>query len=299
MKHTLYATLLLITIFLVAQGVGLFTVSRYIDVETTALTGNTTLYSDKYIIEPPEVEESFSFVYILIAVFIGTGLALLIVKFKKLGLWRLWFFLSVFICLTLGLLPYIELLILSMFALNFTVVTYVTIIIAAGLAVWKVFKPNVIVANITEIFIYSGIAALLVPILDLLSAVLLLIVIAIYDIWAVNKTKHMISLANFQTKAKTFAGLSFPYVKNIKPSPNTKKVHQAILGGGDIAFPLLFAGVILKTTGSFALAFLTSFFAAIGLFILFMIAKKGKFYPAMPFITLGSLIGWIITLILT
>ena len=277
--------------------VGLFTVSRYIDIETTSTTGNTTLYSEKYLIEPPEIDESFSFIYILIAVFIGTALALLIIKFKRVGLWRVWFFLSVFITLTLGLLPYIE--ILFAFALNFNLISYLTAIIAAGLAFWKVFKPNVIVANVTEVFIYSGIAALLVPILDMLSAILLLIAISVYDVWAVNKTKHMVSLAKFQSKAKTFAGLSFPYIKKPVPAgPNTKKVQQAILGGGDIAFPLLFAGVVLKTTGSFALGFLISLFAAIGLFFLFLLAKKGKFYPAMPFITVGCLVGWIVTLIL-
>ena len=70
------------------------------------------------------------------------------------------------------------------------------------------------------------------------------------------------------------------------------KTHrEAILGGGDIAFPLLFSGVILKTMG-FLPAIITSLTAAIALLILFVAAEKKKFYPAMPFITLGCFIGY-------
>jgi hypothetical protein len=35
----------------------------------------------------------------------------------------------------------------------------------------------------------------------------------------------------------------------------------------------------------------------IALTLLFVFAKKGKFYPAMPFLTAGCLLGWVITLL--
>ena len=68
------------------------------------------------------------------------------------------------------------------------------------------------------------------------------------------------------------------------------KVNIAILGGGDVIFPIITAGVILATWG-FLQAILVIAGATLGLGYLFFAAKKKKFYPAMPFITIGCLIG--------
>ena len=87
--------------------------------------------------------------------------------------------------------------------------------------------------------------------------------------YAVWKSKHMVKMAKFQTKSNIFAGLMLPYQKKTgkvvsavtktekkESAPHTaiekkKELKTAILGGGDVAFPLLFAGVVLKSTGSF------------------------------------------------
>ena len=78
-----------------------------------------------------------------------------------------------------------------------------------------------------------------------------------------------------------------------------KEVKSAILGGGDIAFPLLFAGAIMtwliqqgiSKELAFFQSLIVSFFAGIALFVLLLKSKKDKFYPAMPFISLGCFIG--------
>ncbi|MBL7057238.1 hypothetical protein ISS09_03070, partial [Candidatus Woesearchaeota archaeon] len=83
-------------------------------------------------------------------------------------------------------------------------------------------------------------------------------------------------------------------------------VKNAILGGGDVAFPLIFAGVVMETLIrqglSLQIAFLqtciVAVFATIAIFSLFVFAKKEKFYPAMPTITIGCLIGYAIILLL-
>src|SRR3989344_5717485 len=118
------------------------------------------------------------------------------------------------------------------------------------------------------------------------SAIILLILISIYDMYAVWKSKHMIKLAKFQSKLKTFAGLFIPYEKN----------KAAILGGGDIAFPLLFAGVVLLEKGLYP-SILIIVYSALALFLLFLFGKKKKFYPAMPFISLGCFLGYLVSLI--
>ena len=71
------------------------------------------------------------------------------------------------------------------------------------------------------------------------------------------------------------------------------KVSEAMLGGGDIGFPLLFSGVILKTLG-LNQALIVSLCSALALLFLFIIAEKKKFYPAMPILSLGCLIGYLV-----
>ena len=104
---------------------------------------------------------------------------------------------------------------------------------------------------------------------------------------AVWKTKHMVKMAKFQTESKLFAGLLVPYGKN----------KVAVLGGGDIGFPLLFSGVILKSFGIME-AYIVSVFAALALLLLLVFSEKKKFYPAMPFISAGCFLGLLVVIIL-
>ena len=97
----------------------------------------------------------------------------------------------------------------------------------------------------------------------------------------------------------------------IEKSQTTKKnkeirLKNAILGGGDVAFPLIFSGVamenfILKGLSpiiAFQQSLVIVLFTTIAVFGLFTFAKKNKFYPAMPFITIGCLVGYAITLLI-
>lgn len=315
MKHTLKITLFLMLLFLTTQFIGLIIINEYIDIVTTAATGKTTLKEETYATAnfiPPDIKnESISFMYVLVAILIGTGALLLIIKLKKRQLWKAWFFISVLLCLLLGLTPFVykglkvifSIVLSQAIALQTiqTTAYYVTIIIAGTLAFYKVFKRNVIIHNFTEVFIYGGLASMLVPIINLFSATLLLILVSVYDAYAVWKSKHMVTMAKFQSEEKTFAGLFVPYSKSSSAKviaktdkPDDQRGKVALLGGGDMAFPLIFSGVVLKTTTSFATAGVISLFAAIALFSLLYFGKKDRFYPAMPFITVGCFAGYLI-----
>jgi len=305
MKHTLPVTLILIVIFICAQLVGLVIINEYIDIEKTKETGKTVVKQEKYnitgITPPPVENESTSWIYIIGAVLVGTVIVLLIIKFRTKRLWKVWFFMSVLITLTVAFAPFIDRL-GQYLPKGYSL--YITLLIAGSLAVYKVFRPNIFVHNLTEIFIYGGLAALIVPIINLVSAVALLIAISLYDMFAVWRSKHMVSMAKFQTESKVFAGLMLQYEPKGKihvHTKPTKKVHlqskggqvrSAILGGGDIAFPLLFSGVILKTTASFINPLITTIFAAGALFGLLVYGKSNRFYPAMPFISAGCFAGY-------
>ena len=79
MKHTLQVTLMLVLIFFVAQVVGLAITNSYIDHKATEETGEVVFNALPYDIERPPIEEASSFIYILIAILIGTFLVFLLI----------------------------------------------------------------------------------------------------------------------------------------------------------------------------------------------------------------------------
>ncbi len=265
MKHRLDITLLLFLLFLTAHFAGILILNHY-----------NIKKELPYNIQPPETREKTSFLSIFLVLLISTAIALFLIKFKALRLWKLWFFFSILIALSIAFSSFLN--------------SKVAFAIALVLSAWKILKPNVILHNFTEIFIYGGLSALFVPILNLFSIIMLLILISVYDFIAVYKTKHMIKMAKFQIKSKIFTGLSLPYERK-------KEKVSAILGGGDIAFTLLFSGVILREFGLLE-AFITSFVISISLLILLFLGKKNKFYPAMPILTAGCFLGLLIIKIL-
>jgi len=281
MKHTLKITIILVLLFFLAQTIGLVIVDKYIDKEKS--TKEVTVYKSlPYEIERPDINPALSYIYIIIAVLVGTGILLLLIRFRKNTLWKLWFFLSVWLVLGIALSAFIN--------------QKLSIILALFLAAYKVLRPSLIIQNLTELLIYGGLAAIFVPILNLLSIFILLILISIYDMYAVWHSKHMIKLAKFQTKSKVFAGLFVPYkLKGIEPikakQVKVGKIRTAILGGGDIAFPLLFSGVVMKSFG-FLQTLIIPVIVSVALLLLFLKSEKGKFYPAMPFLTIGCFIGF-------
>lgn len=322
MKHTIPVTLLLLIIFVLAQINGLFVLDYYIDVKESALAGKTIVHQDAYDqsnITVPEVEnESSSFIYIIIALFFGTALVLLIVKFKQRKIWKAWFFLSVVVTLVISLNTWIFRF-LGKSGISAMTLYGSTVAFCLILAYYKVFKQNIFFHNMTEVFIYGGLAALLVPILNIISISVVLLVVAFYDMYAVWKSKHMIEMAQFQTDEKVFAGLYIPYQRKedskISTSKKiisekiaktqtsvkkiTKKMNTAILGGGDVAFPLLFAGVVMKTTGSYLAPALVIATTTLSLGLLFYYGEKGKFYPAIPFVATGCFVGYGLYLLLS
>jgi len=332
MKHDLFVTIVLVVFFILAQVVGLGLVNA--DMKGVEVVDGvpTIVHADTSLGPRPELSGSGAFAYIAIGLIIGTLLVLLIIRMKKINLWKAWFFIAVVLAIILALgvfrANYIAFFI-AVFptispALGGTLATGLVFVIALVLAVLKVLKPNVIIHNITEVLMYAGIAVFLVPLLNVFWAFILLLVISLYDMYAVWKSKHMVKMAKFQAESKVFAGLFIPYTPKAqaaagiaKPLPpkslktaSAKTAKQekrnAILGGGDIAFPLLFTGAVMESLVLKGLSkavalqqcMTITITTTLALALLFIFAKKDKFYPAMPFITAGCLIGYGIVLLL-
>jgi len=174
------------------------------------------------------------------------------------------------------------------------------------LAYVKIYKRNFLVHNATELLVYPGIATIFVPILNIYTISFLLILISIYDAWAVWHSGIMQKMAKYQiNKLNVFSGFFIPYaskkvklqmqkMRKSKIGNKKLKFNVAILGGGDVVFPIITAGVMLKTFGLMSAIFVI-IGATIGLTYLFFFAEKRKFYPAMPFITAGIFAGMILS----
>lgn len=307
MKHELKVTILLLILFFVSQVVGLTIIDRYIDHAATAVSGITEYKELPSILgvsfQRPEVEGGASFGYIFFAILMGTVILLLLIRFKKVMIIKAWFFVVAWLCLA--------------FAFSAFISSFVASILAFIVAAWRTYRPNVIIHNVAELFIYGGLAAIFVPMINLFAAFMLLLFISIYDMFAVWQSKHMVKLAKFQTKSNIFAGMLIPYggkatmgTKKAKKMTKTEKLvkvktRHAILGGGDIGFPLLFAGVVMKglmLQNTLLVGFLKTLIipvcVTIALMFLFIKGQKDKFYPAMPFLSAGCLVGYGIILLI-
>ena len=277
MKHSLQVTLILLTFFLLAQGIGLGVIYNYIDHDQSV--DGETIFKDLPIGERPKIQHNYFYLYVIPVVVLGTMLVLFLLRNKLTWIWRVWFLTAIAIALVISFYSFMPAIIATVLGIT--------------LAIWRIFKPNFWVQNLTELFVYGGLAAIFVPLFSVITISILMVIIAIYDAYAVWKSKHMITLAKEQTKAKVFAGLYIPYTMKLpsnKPSRSKKGVRTAILGGGDIGFPLIFAGVVMKELGIWQ-SMIIPFFALVGLAFLLWRSDEKKFYPAMPFIGAGCFIG--------
>jgi len=301
MKHTSKITTILITMFLVTQLIGIFVFTSYSD-------GVDLPYG----MEPPEeIKEKPQGFQIIAAFIIAITLFFLLTRLNAETFIRIWYF-TVTI-LALGLTSYVIFL-----KLGLTFYTeFLVLIIAIPLAYIKIFKRHIILHNFTELLIYPGIAAVFIPLLNIMWIIIILFLISLYDIWAVWHTEFMQKMAKYQIeKLRFFTGFFVPYadkkerlkIREIRQKYEKKgdkvleaqfkkariKVNLAILGGGDVIFPIITAGVFYKFLGIIP-ALIIAVSATLALLFLFIMARKGKFYPAMPFITIGMYLGMIVS----
>lgn len=290
MKHSWVVTFFLVALFAAAQLIGLVIIDKNL-IRTDAGPQWKDLPKVAGVaIERPDVAPSLSIWYIIAAVIIGTIFILLLVKFGKVFLWKLWFLLAIVMCLTIAFGSFLA----GAWAF----------LLALVLGVWKVVRPNIVVHNVTELFVYGGLAAIFVPILNVFYAFVLLIALSFYDMYAVWQSKHMVSMAKFQTRSGIFAGLLIPYSYKMPKSGSRrrqkkveKQVRTAVLGGGDIGFPLILAGTVFVSYSMNA-ALLVAAGATLSLVCLLLASKKDRFYPAMPFLTAGCALGFVISILL-
>jgi presenilin-like A22 family membrane protease len=328
MKHNIKITIILLTMFVLTQFIGLYVINAYSS-RQESFFNETTGQIEEMNISPElpfgmnqrEIHPASGFSSLVFAFILAVVLVFVLMRFKLKKIFKAWFFVVVLIALsiTFGTFFLNSQIYTKFISLNsypiIRLSTFFALLIALPLSFLKIYKRHFIVHNVTELLVYPGIAVIFVSLFTewggfgVAFIVILLIIISIYDMWAVWHSGIMQKMAKYHMKElKIFPGFCVPYldkktrekIKKMKKSKSKKKgirVNIAILGGGDIVFPIITAGVMLIYSGWMDAIFVISG-ATFGLAYLFFFAKKKKFYPAMPFITAGIFLGMILSFLI-
>jgi presenilin-like A22 family membrane protease len=179
--------------------------------------------------------------------------------------------------------------------------------IAFGTA-WFV-TPRVWLQNLVMVLAMVGVAAVFGRLISPWTTMALLLALAIYDFLAV-RFGYMVWMAKKLSDSNTLPAFFIPksiseWKNEMKESTVSKLVEEkssdrkySILGGGDIAFPLLLASSVYFAQGFYS-ALIVAIFSLVGLIGAYWIQAvflKGKPMPALPPIAVLSLIGLLIVL---
>ena len=224
----------------------------------------------------------------LLAFGIGTAVVLGLIRIMHGGLFlRLFFFFAIFS----GTFTTLNIFIADTWAFIFSLFFIFLYI------VW----PRVWLHDLILVLTLPGIAVLLGVSLNPWTAVLILIIMSVYDYIAVYKTKHMVRMAKAMISGRAIFAMIFPeHWRGFKSHLN--KAHPGegfmILGTGDFVFPLIMVAsayainpVAPWTVFSFTLLGLLS------MHLIFVLQKIRRPMPALPPLAAFAILGFVIATI--
>ncbi len=262
----------LVILFLITQVIGMYT--------AYALAG-TGVSAQLATDNPEDIENSlYLFAYILVF----TAVLLVVISFVKGKLQ--YFIFKAFESLAIFGTSLIVLSALADIPLFFIggiggFLSWLVLLLSTGLVVLRnVFPQHLGMRNMTSVIAVAGAGSLIGVSLGVLPIVIFIVLLAVYDLIAVFRTKHMVTLA----KAITEKNLSFTYAMPVKE-------HKFEMGTGDMVVPLAVAASVLKFV-SFSKPFpfdllapsLVLLAALAGLVLTIDYSSKhiGKALPALP-----------------
>ncbi len=181
---------------------------------------------------------------------------------------------------------------LSIFYVLSPFVGALSVVIAILVVFLLIKKPHWIVINFSALMLAAGITAIFGISLEPLPVIILLAILAIYDIISVYRTKHMISLAESVTTINAPMLFVIP-----------RKDGNAYMGVGDVVMPNILVASAQYFSNSPAIGFikLPALFALIGgllglMVLLYIIEKRGGAHPGLPFVNFGAIAGYFLGL---
>lgn len=239
--------------------------------------------------------------YFIVAVIVVSAAIIFVSKKKKTGFLRIFFVISMtFVIFVVSSLLY------ALLPISLTLY-YILIFGTPMLFMYLLlFKQNWIVLNISGILTSAGLASIWGVDLGVYTAVILLVIFAIYDYIAVYKTKHMLEIARASTSSNMpmffvvpeRGGFDMKDVDIDKPSDGEEGERRGaiMLGFGDIAIPNVMVISSFLYGGTMLFFLLPLLGGIIAMFALFSFIKRPA--PGLPFLNTGVLIGFGIALLL-
>ncbi|TLZ79373.1 MAG: hypothetical protein E6K07_03820 [Methanobacteriota archaeon] len=201
------------------------------------------------------------------------------------------------------------------------VATLLSFAVAAVLVYLLVKFPEWYVVDTIGFVTAAGVTAILGISFGLLPAILLLLALAVYDAWAVYRTKHMITLADELTSQRLpillvipkKAGYSFREQKSLKGQIAAGEEREAMfIGLGDLiipgilsvsAFTFLNDPTLLGRSFGPVAPFMTVALGTVigslaGFFVLMRYVLKGNPQAGLPLLNGGALLGFLATSLL-
>ncbi len=183
--------------------------------------------------------------------------------------------------------------------LPFPMSFYFAVIVVLLFIFWR----RVLMHDVGLIIAIAGLASIVGLGLSPKVAIVALLVLSFYDIVAVYKTKHMVSMA----RSMILSGAPFGFVVPIQWSDFLKNRDEAqpgigdkfiLLGAGDVGLPiLLMSSTVLNSIWS---GIIVGIFALIGVFVthlLFINQDKREPMAALPPIATFAIIGYLLTVL--
>jgi presenilin-like A22 family membrane protease len=180
----------------------------------------------------------------------------------------------------------------------------IAVAVALSVGLFWLFLPRVWLHNAVMIVSMVALGVVFGRLISPWTAMLLLIVIAIYDFFAV-RFGYMVWMAGKLSESNTLPAFFIPQLMSewkasLKPGSVNQIINEppadrrlAILGGGDIAFPLLLVASAYFAYG-LPKSILLAGFSLLGLIAAYWIQAvflKGKAMPALPPIAVLAFIG--------
>ena len=273
---------------------------------------------------PSDVTNTAVYIVLILAF---TGVILLLVRFRRQNVAKYVILASIFVTLAfILLLPlYVGLYYATgqpvddnQLAFLANLSTLLSFLIAGGLIYLLVKFPEWYVVDAIGIVTAAGVTAILGISFGILPAVLLLVALAIYDAWAVYRTKHMVTLADELTSQRLpillvipkKAGYSFREQKSLKEQVASGEEREAMFVGlGDLIIPgilsvsaFTFLGPLSGSSaglpGSLLVAIGSVIGSLAGFLVLMRFVLKGNPQAGLPLLNGGALLGFLITSLL-
>lgn len=183
----------------------------------------------------------------------------------------------------------------------------VSILMSTLIVLLLVIHPEWYIIDLSGTILSIGAIVMFGISLSIPLAIILLVILAIYDMVSVYKTKHMIDLADTIVDLKLPALFIIPHnikykfrkqVGGIKRQIRRKEKEAFFVGLGDVVMPGIMVVSSFRFTGSVIIT-VSVIIGIIASFILLMTyVSKGKAHAGLPFLNTGAIAGYLVSSLL-